>query len=303
MKKNLEGYVVPNTDVVALSSKITNREYQLQIHFPDGFDVNKALNYPVFYVLDGQWDFTLAINIYGKLNHDKVLPKAIIVGIAWDVPEDKIEDARVHDLAGSADRFGAQLFLQALEDEIIPYIQTTYRADGPRLITGSSLGGSFITYALLEKPLLFQKYIAISPIYIYSYGISEKELGEKIDRFYSDFQKKDIHLYLACERDEKCINLIQSFLTHISNKEISGLRVNFSTFEEFGHAGASMIGNLHGFKVVGSSTELVPPALSRQISKTFNEASLVIGPTLTSLMRWSRALRKGFSKTIKRLND
>ena len=93
-----DGYVLPSTEVRQIVSKINGETYRMFVHLPDGYDRSKSSSYPVFYVLDGQWDFSFIVNIYGKLNYDKILPKAITVGISWD-PEDRELGARRRDLA------------------------------------------------------------------------------------------------------------------------------------------------------------------------------------------------------------
>jgi len=59
---------------------------------------------------------------------------------------------------------GADAFLRFLREEALPFISERYptAAEG-RTIFGSSLGGLFVSYALLEAPDVFDNFIAVSP--------------------------------------------------------------------------------------------------------------------------------------------
>jgi predicted alpha/beta superfamily hydrolase len=55
-------------------------------------------------------------------------------------------------------------FLSFLQHKVLPAIESKYRIDSTqRLLSGSSAGGLFSLYALLERPELFQSVLALSP--------------------------------------------------------------------------------------------------------------------------------------------
>jgi pimeloyl-ACP methyl ester carboxylesterase len=140
--------------------------YEVRVSVPEDYDNDQELR-PVIYALDGQWNFTLLSDIVGKLAFDGSIPDPIVVGITWadagfqpaaERARDFTPVARA-DLPGSG---GAAKFLQVLETEIFPLVQSNYRASTERVLTGGSLGGLFVSYALLERPDLFTAYIASS---------------------------------------------------------------------------------------------------------------------------------------------
>ena len=53
--------------------------------------------------------------------------------------------------------------LACLTEEIIPYVDLTFRTTGERLLYGRSDSGLFTLYALLETPDAFSGFIAASP--------------------------------------------------------------------------------------------------------------------------------------------
>jgi predicted alpha/beta superfamily hydrolase len=58
---------------------------------------------------------------------------------------------------------GADQFLRVLREEIIPWVDSTFRTSGDRGITGHSFGGLFVAYAMMESPDLFTRYAMTSP--------------------------------------------------------------------------------------------------------------------------------------------
>ena len=58
---------------------------------------------------------------------------------------------------------GIARFLACLTEEIIPYVDLTFRTTGERLLYGRSDSGLLTLYALLEAPDAFSGYIASSP--------------------------------------------------------------------------------------------------------------------------------------------
>jgi predicted alpha/beta superfamily hydrolase len=88
-----------------------------------------------------------------------VMSDAIIVGIQ---NTNRLRDLTPTpgDLAGAG---GAEKFLRFIEMEVIPFVNTNYRTEPYRIIAGHSLAGLFVIYALVERPDVFNSYIAASP--------------------------------------------------------------------------------------------------------------------------------------------
>jgi predicted alpha/beta superfamily hydrolase len=93
------------------------------------------------------------------------VPKSIVVGIAnvdrrrdFTFPTTIEADKKRYPTTGHSDKF-----IAFIENELQPYIEKKYRANGSRTIIGQSLGGLLATEILLKNPTLFSKYIIISP--------------------------------------------------------------------------------------------------------------------------------------------
>lgn len=172
-------YSFENAHVVEYHSKIVNADYKLYISLPRDYRSEKQ-SYPVMYVLDADYCFAIVDQISRFLcDHDE-LPPVIIVGIAYPgVSGEKYgpihKTARTRDYTpthvttgGYGAEFqkasgGADHFLDFVQKELAPYIESEYRAKQDRTIVGYSYGGLLASYALETRPALFQRYIAVSP--------------------------------------------------------------------------------------------------------------------------------------------
>jgi predicted alpha/beta superfamily hydrolase len=149
------------------ASKI-GRSYDLFISLPEDYSTSK-LSYPVLYVLDG-WHFPLMAFLQENNVYSRRMPPVIIVNIAQTPASDDMA-LRAQDfsptpipqsLGGGGG--GANLFLDFLEHELIPFIDRTYRTNpADRGLLGHSMGGTFALYALEQRPGLFQRIVAASP--------------------------------------------------------------------------------------------------------------------------------------------
>src|SRR5436853_327354 len=175
---------IPGSEVRSLKSSNTGRSYDLYIHLPAGGAQDKEKKYPVLYVLDGQWDFKLLDSVYGGLLYDKFVPEMIIVGITYAGDNPNYDALRAMDYTPAAESRNpgsgdAPKFLAFLKKELVPFIETNYRADpAHRILMGSSLGGLFTLYAMFTEPTFFSGYISASPAVPYGDRFAFKQEAE-----------------------------------------------------------------------------------------------------------------------------
>ncbi len=160
-----------------MQSKALNQEREILIYTPVDYDwrVNEYFN--VIYVFDSQNRefFDYATSMVSFLTDGN--KSFIVVGITSPYNE-KLDYGRNNDLLpvletqNAIDRYGkysgnAANFLNYVASEVVPFINSNYRTLNHNIAIGHSLGASFILYSLLEKPNLFENYIAISPNFSY----------------------------------------------------------------------------------------------------------------------------------------
>ena len=150
-----------------IDSKSVGRSYHIYIRLPGGYEESSE-KYPTVYLLDGGALFPLLSAYYQYLNFGGEVPDAIIVGISYGTADQKNGNYRNTDYtAKSKEREyygGADKFQQFLSDELIPYIESTYRSRADRrIIFGQSIGGQFVLYMALTDSTVFWGHIASNP--------------------------------------------------------------------------------------------------------------------------------------------
>jgi predicted alpha/beta superfamily hydrolase len=176
---------IPQTEVMDIHSLSAETDYQLWVATPRAAMAPVAAGpQGVLYVLDANLIFGTAVEmtrvmreLYGEL------PPLLVVGIAYGTDSASLQtEMRTRDFTPTADSgFGAMAlpdpalpeghrlgrapqFLEFLTREVKPLIERKYDvAKQPTTIFGSSLGGLFALYALVEHPEAFDTFVAVSP--------------------------------------------------------------------------------------------------------------------------------------------
>jgi predicted alpha/beta superfamily hydrolase len=138
---------------IEFDSKILNEKRTIQIYLPESYQ-NNLYNYPVFYVLDGEDNFTNAASIVkNQSSYYQHISEMIVVAIS---SANRNKTFSIID--GGADKT-----LNFIKDELIPYIDSAYRTEKFRILFGHSLSGPFCFYALSKSSDLFNAFIILSP--------------------------------------------------------------------------------------------------------------------------------------------
>jgi len=151
-----------------LKSEILHEDRPIIISLPNGYKESEA-HYPVLYLLDGLGNIKHEVGTVELLTESGIIPPMIIVAIesldrARDLtPSNAGEDAYAGTNTDIPQSGGAPKFLQFLERELIPYVESSFRTHPYRLLEGHSFGGLFSTYTLMNKPELFNAFIIQAP--------------------------------------------------------------------------------------------------------------------------------------------
>lgn len=145
----------------SLNSNILKEKRRIEVFVPQNYKPGSATKYDVLYVLDGgNWNTGLINKIQGFLEGEKYMPPTIIVSI---LGIDRNKDLTPTHIDGWNTSGGAAPFLGFIKEELIPYINQKYPANGDNTIWGHSLGGLFVVNAMLMEPNTFKSYIAVDP--------------------------------------------------------------------------------------------------------------------------------------------
>lgn len=138
-------------------SAILNEDRELQISLPETYG-RTAIAYPVLFLLDGSSHLLHAsATVRFMAGARNRIPEMIVVAIP--------NTNRNRDMTPGP---GAATFQRVLAEELIPWVEQNYRAAPERVLVGHSLSASFAVHTLLNRPELFDGYIATSaPLWRY----------------------------------------------------------------------------------------------------------------------------------------
>jgi len=197
-----------------IESSATGREYTLTVVLPLSYGMSDA-NYPVLYVTDGDF-YAIPLGMAaGQLAFGQELPEVITVGIDYGNPN-PMEWLELRELDMGPE--GSEQFLQFFEEELIPYIESTYRADpANRTLAGHSSGGNFALYALLNAADTFGNFIASSP------GAAAG-LIDAVENFAANQDETAAKLYLSVgDLDTEVVAGVQAFDDALVEMDFDGL--------------------------------------------------------------------------------
>ncbi len=165
-------------------SKILDRDIEITVHLPDSYLTYKSLRWPVLFLFDNTHHMDIASAQINTLTASNLCPEFIIVAIEnkkrfFDATPSVCPQMKAH-FKGAEETGGASIFLDYLEKELIPTIDTCYRTEPFRIIMGNSLTGLLTTLAFLDKPGLFHAHIASSPSLWYNKAETVKRAKELI---------------------------------------------------------------------------------------------------------------------------
>lgn len=261
VEKNFEPYTLPRTEVRYLSSDY-NIEYKLYISFPHSYldSVNKK--YPMLFLLDADYSFSIAKNITDHLSERNHLQEVIIVGIAYAGPNKYIlHRTRDYTPTNSSERVwfkeiqeeysgGGLAFADFIESKLFQFMKDNFRVNDNRTLTGHSYGGLFTTWIMLTRPQLFSGYIIISPSLWY-----DGHLLFNIDEKLSAKQTKDVRAYFAVG-DREINNQwnmpgdLTKFIDYLNSKNLENSRFRYDVGSNETHNSVFPWGLSNGLRFV-----------------------------------------------------
>jgi predicted alpha/beta superfamily hydrolase len=230
-----------NTETRSIASRIVGRTYGLLIALPDGYG-ESGKSYPVLYVLDG-WHFPLVEFLASESVYSKEMPQLIVVTLDHDgnsqVSRGKVMDLRRLDftptkMAGDDYSGGADKFLAFMKDELVPYIDATYRTDRhDRGLLGHSYGALFAIYAMLHEPDLFRRIVAASPSLAWDGGSLIKAAPALL--FQKEFKTCIDFSYGSDESGDEKLESVQPFFWTLAALKPEGLDYRLTIYPGQNH--------------------------------------------------------------------
>jgi predicted alpha/beta superfamily hydrolase len=194
-----EARQVTSATQFTIRSEILNERRIVFVYVPDtyGSEAARQKRYPVLYLLDGRAYFDATIGIAHHLGSWNAavqsIPDLIVVAIQNTKRPRDMTPTRMATGPYSSGSGGAAAFRNFLESELIPAVDKQFRTTGARVLVGHSLAGLFVLDTFLEKPYLFEAYIASDP----SLWWDDNLLARKLSARSGTPPGTSIRLYLA----------------------------------------------------------------------------------------------------------
>jgi len=253
--------VIEGSEIRVLQSELTSKDYLISVSLPYGYHDDIEKNWPVVYHIDGNTYYGMITDIVRSMAWCGPTSDAIVVAIgyasetqlkeAWD---ERI-DLRYHDLTPVQDDMqdkerkerngrevksgGGENFLEFINSDIIPFVESNYRVDeNKRTLAGHSLGGLFTLYAMFQNPGQFENFVACSPS-IYWKGQVMLEIEKDFARERSALPLK---LFLSMGELEKLEDDgdgsfygMQRLIEQIESRQYEQLKMAIRIFEDEDH--------------------------------------------------------------------
>ena len=228
-----------------LNSKVLNEEQKISVYLPEKYGEDPTHKYPVIYALDGKYYKQMVSAVIARFYDDWLIPETIVVTID---NENRIRDytptphATADVLSGKAD-----VFLDYIEKELIPFVDSNYQTSEFRIFEGHSLGGLLSLYAVQARPELFTAHYAFSP----SLHWGDNKTVEKIITYLSSRKSLKQFIYMNLGNEivkseyEPNNTMGASFLrlqTFFKEHSVPGLRVKSEILKNLPHASTNISG-------------------------------------------------------------
>ncbi|MBW1295868.1 alpha/beta hydrolase [Aquimarina litoralis] len=201
-----------------------NRDLKIQL--PRNYEKNEDKIYPVIIVLDGDHLFEPVAGNVDYFSYWEDMPESIVVGVLQRKTRE--EDCR-YDLASYLPEGKGAEFFEFIGQELLPYIDETYRTAQLKMIVGHDYTANFINYFLFKDNPIFQAYINLSPELT-------PPMEERLFNVLSG-TKSDLWYYLATATNDadnikKNLIAVDEKLSTIENPEVNYF---FDNFDESSH--------------------------------------------------------------------
>jgi hypothetical protein len=261
------------TETRTFYSKILDQEMVLYIKIPATYKTNTQKIYPCWYATDANLAFAMVADMANTFEVPVIVePEIFVVGIGYKIRDMGDWGAwRTRDLtptnipssdtywAGVFSKFagrqlevktgGAAKFLECIEKEVFPFMESNYRVCSTgRGLGGYSYGGLFSLYVLFKRPELFTIYYAGSPSIRYDKGVLytyEKEYAAT---------HKDINATIFMSaggaEDSAMIANVNRMAAQLVSRNYPGLKVETQVFPDETHMSCVPAAWMRAFRVL-----------------------------------------------------
>ena len=234
-------------EIQTFSSEILKENRELNIYLPQNY--NTSHKYPVIYLLDGGMneDFLHVVGLTQFYNLMYAMPEVIFLGIVnVDRQRDFTFQPTLEDLIKKYPTAGhSEDFIQFMEKELIPFMNTKYSTSPQRFLLGQSLGGLLATEVLWKKPDLFTHYIITSP----SLWWNNESLLQEADKLIQEHQPNPEFIYISVGKSEgkMMINEAKDLFQKMKKSKMKSKNLHYAELTDVTHATILHTALMHAF--------------------------------------------------------
>jgi predicted alpha/beta superfamily hydrolase len=245
-----------------LHSQILDEDRTLLVSLPEGYH-ETAVAYPVLFILYGgqvRGYFAESVHIVDRLHEAGLIPPLILIGVEnVDRYRDNLPVGR------RGEPGGAGKFLEFFEEELIPFVDGSYRTKDFRILLGPQAGAAFALYSLMERPGLFRLNIITNPFWNRS---SREYLLSGAEGFFGREGSLRTFLFVTCETADDT----EATMEHLDRLA--------AIVEQGKRSDVTMLLN----RVEEESDDLIPsPGLREGLTAYFGKYKLPVGTEINNL--------------------
>ncbi|WP_397446059.1 alpha/beta hydrolase-fold protein [Polaribacter sp. R77954] len=227
-----------------LTSDILETTRKLRIYIPEGYELDSIKNYPLAVVLDEEYLFDTYVGSAVLFAKKDKAPQQIIVGVAME--ETKVKDISFNRTNGQLNA-DSRYFYEFLRDEVIFYMESTYRTSPFISLVGHGYSGNLVSHFLKEDTAFINSFICINPSFSDFIG------GELQSYNLAKFGKEDNTFYFYTNNASSFSPLKQEKISRVQ-KGLKGLSIkNFNVINDYIKTSSS----------VSAIAEAVPRAMTK----------------------------------------
>ncbi|MFK8059710.1 MAG: alpha/beta hydrolase-fold protein [Polaribacter sp.] len=235
-----------------LESDILETKRNLKIYLPKGYEKDSIKNFPLAVVFDAEYLFDAYVGNSVLFAAKDKAPKQIVVGVSMKGSRKKDTYFNINDGSLTADN---KSFYQFIRDEVIFYMESTYRTSPFISLIGEGTSANLITHFLKEPNPFINSYICINPTF-------SDFIGQQFQSYdLSKFSKEDNTFYLYTNNSNSFSAKKQTGIGELQNG-LSSLEVkNFNIINDT--------------ITTSSSVSAMSEAIPRAINKIFQIYSAI----------------------------
>ena len=186
-----EGEPIVVGSIHRIRSTVYGNEQVITVRLPRGYADNPQRRYPVLFSVDGgpDQDFELLAGVAAEAEFSTSIEPFILIGVKTEdryrqltpvmtrLPVERLRENFGERMVPG----GADTFRRYLERDVLPWATSRYRT-GRKVLTAASLGGLFVLDTFLQRPEMFDDYIALTPSFWWDVGRVVDEAAQAMAR-------------------------------------------------------------------------------------------------------------------------